>query len=217
MSKLKERLTYANVMSTIAVFLALSGGIAIGAALKRNSVKSKHIAPEAVQGVDVSEASLSQVPSAANAASAANADTLDGIDSAAFQRRGAVAVCQESTEVRGIGADGNMLCDSGFGATLSLSNNGTITLGVTYPNDDDVIRVVGDGGPVTLSPTDAIADVNGSAGRVVVLIGTSDANTVAVPDNANTALAGPFTIGSGDTLTLVHQGTQWVEISRSDN
>ena len=40
MSKLRERLTYANVMATIAVFIALGGG-AYAITLKKNSVKSK--------------------------------------------------------------------------------------------------------------------------------------------------------------------------------
>jgi hypothetical protein len=54
---LQAHLTYANVMSTIAVFVAL--GLGTAWALERNSVESKHIAPDAVKGVDTKEASLS--------------------------------------------------------------------------------------------------------------------------------------------------------------
>ena len=53
MSKLQSRLTYANVMSTIAVFLAISGGIAW--ALGRNEVKSRNIAPGQVKPSDTSD------------------------------------------------------------------------------------------------------------------------------------------------------------------
>lgn len=53
MRKLQSRLTYANVMSTIAVFLALSGGIAL--ALGRNDVKSRNIAPGQVKLSDTSD------------------------------------------------------------------------------------------------------------------------------------------------------------------
>ncbi|HSI79586.1 MAG TPA: hypothetical protein VK919_02935 [Solirubrobacterales bacterium] len=46
---IRPRVTYANVISTLALFLALSAG---AYALSRNSVKSKHIAPGAVKLAD---------------------------------------------------------------------------------------------------------------------------------------------------------------------
>jgi hypothetical protein len=99
----RKRLTYANVMSTIAVFLVVAGGAtALAAVLTKNSVKSRHIAPRAVKtsdlgrnaatGAKVREGSLAQVPSAAQAnaaataANAANAGLLDNIDSLGFAR-----------------------------------------------------------------------------------------------------------------------------------
>lgn len=72
--RLRSRLTYANVMATIAVFLALGGG-AYAVALKRNSVGSKQIKPDAVKGVDANESTFGKVP---------DADTLDGLDSSAL-------------------------------------------------------------------------------------------------------------------------------------
>lgn len=75
MRGLRERLTYANVIATLALFLALGAGGAfaldkIGSKrIKRNAVKSKHIAPDAAGGGDVLESSLGIVP---------NADRLDG-------------------------------------------------------------------------------------------------------------------------------------------
>ena len=97
--RLRRRLTYANVMSTIAVFAVLAGGGAYAASkigsqeIKKNAVRAKHIkagnvkasdiataavdsakvADESLTGADVAEATLGQVPSAANAASAASA------------------------------------------------------------------------------------------------------------------------------------------------
>lgn len=55
MARLRAQLTYANVMATIAVFVALGGG---AYAISRNSVESKHIAPNAAKGSDVKESSL---------------------------------------------------------------------------------------------------------------------------------------------------------------
>ncbi len=50
MNQIRKRLTFANVMSTIAVFLVLSGGAAIAAkhALKKNSVGTKQLKANAV-------------------------------------------------------------------------------------------------------------------------------------------------------------------------
>jgi hypothetical protein len=46
MQGIRERLTYANVMATLAVFIALGGG---AYALSRGEVKSRNIAPDAVK------------------------------------------------------------------------------------------------------------------------------------------------------------------------
>ena len=101
MSKVTERLTFANVMSVVAVFIAIGGG-AYAAGLAKNSVKSKQIAANAVKkpelarnavitekianaavttdkladgsvnGAKVDEASLGQVPLALVASKATN-------------------------------------------------------------------------------------------------------------------------------------------------
>lgn len=74
MSRLRRRLTFANVVSVIALFVALGGGAYAAVKLKTNQVKSKHIAPNAVQGVDANESSFGPVPRANQADNAANAD-----------------------------------------------------------------------------------------------------------------------------------------------
>src|SRR4051812_4191805 len=77
MRRFRRSVTYANVMSTIAVFMAL-GGIGWAAAtlppnsvgtpqLKPNAVTSPKIKNNQVTGGDVKEATLAQVPKAANA------------------------------------------------------------------------------------------------------------------------------------------------------
>lgn len=55
-TKVRSHLTYANVAATLALFLALTGGIAW--ALERDTVRSKHIVDEQVKGADVDEGSL---------------------------------------------------------------------------------------------------------------------------------------------------------------
>ncbi len=106
MGKLRQHLTYANVVATIAMFLALGG--AAYAALGKNTVGSRQVKPNSLKGVDIRESSLGKVPKAANADNAANAanaqtaanatnagnaqtaanannaDSLDNLDSPAF-------------------------------------------------------------------------------------------------------------------------------------
>jgi hypothetical protein len=50
---IRSRLTYANVMATIAVFIALGGGAYAAFSLPRNSVKSKHIVNHQVKAKDL--------------------------------------------------------------------------------------------------------------------------------------------------------------------
>lgn len=93
MKQIRKRLTYANVMSSIAVFLILGGATAfaatkIGASqLKANSVLTGKIKKEAVTtskikngavtGAKVNLASLGKVPSAASADNATHANSAD--------------------------------------------------------------------------------------------------------------------------------------------
>ena len=53
---MRGKLTYSNVMSTIAVFLALAGGsFAVAAALENNSVKSKHVKDNQLKSEDLKD------------------------------------------------------------------------------------------------------------------------------------------------------------------
>jgi hypothetical protein len=87
--QIRKRLTYANVMSSIAVFLILGGATAIAAKkigtkqlkagavttgkIKKNAVTTPKIKNNAVTGAKANEGTFGQVPSAANA------DTVGGL------------------------------------------------------------------------------------------------------------------------------------------
>jgi hypothetical protein len=58
MSKLRSSLSYANVMATIAVFLALGGGAYAALKLPKNSVGSKQLKKNAVNSAKVKNGSL---------------------------------------------------------------------------------------------------------------------------------------------------------------
>jgi hypothetical protein len=65
--RVRKRLTYANVMATTAVIIALTGGAYVAYALERNSVESRHIKDHEVRTRDL-----------ARGATIANARAVDG-------------------------------------------------------------------------------------------------------------------------------------------
>jgi hypothetical protein len=96
--QIRKRLTYANVMSSIAVFLLLGGATAFAASkigsnqiksnaittgkIKKEAITTTKIKKDAVTGAKVKESSLGQVPSALNATNstnAGNANTVGGM------------------------------------------------------------------------------------------------------------------------------------------
>ncbi len=109
LKKVRHRLTYANVMATVAVFIALGGGAYAASQLKKNSVGSKQIKKNAVTGAkvknnsltgsDVAESTLGRVPAAASAEPAAFAHvSSDGVlDQARSKNVGSVALTGTST------------------------------------------------------------------------------------------------------------------------
>ena len=72
LDKLRRRLTYANVMSTLAVFIALGGSsyaawTISGGDLKNRSIAGKKLKRNTLTGKQVRESRLSRVPRARNA------------------------------------------------------------------------------------------------------------------------------------------------------
>jgi|GEM_PF-2651264 len=68
MKQLRSAFTYSNVVATIALFLAISGGVVYAAStLGRNSVKSKNIAAHAVKSRNIAKSAVKNGSLAANA------------------------------------------------------------------------------------------------------------------------------------------------------
>jgi hypothetical protein len=87
LSRIRSRITYANVVATLALFLVLSGGTAVALQgsntvfsddIVDNQVNSADVRNDSLTGGDVKESGLGRVPQAGNA------DTLDGQDSTHF-------------------------------------------------------------------------------------------------------------------------------------
>jgi hypothetical protein len=91
LKQIRKRLTYANVMSSLVVFLILGGGAAFAATkLGKNSVGTKQIKNQAVTaakikkqtitGTQVNLAKLGTVPSATSATTASTANALSPLE-----------------------------------------------------------------------------------------------------------------------------------------
>jgi len=146
MGKLRQHLNYANVVATIAVFLALGG--AAYAAIGKNTIGSRQVKPNSLKGVDIRESSLGKVPkaanadnaqtaanatnagnaqTAANATNATNAGSLDNLDSPAF---GAGILLGHMTGLTTT-ADTN---DSGAASGLSNATGSDTPIAMWTPN-----------------------------------------------------------------------------------
>jgi hypothetical protein len=121
-----------------------------------------------------------------------------------------------------IESDGTIYGNIGVSGTMVLMPPAS-TLSVVAgtgvaPLTNSMLRVVGSGGAVDVSANPQIAV--GHDGQELVIIGTSNTNTVKFNSNNGLSLAGgvPFTLGQGAVLRLIYDGSVglWREISRSD-
>lgn len=95
-----------------------------------------------------------------------------------------------------------------IGKTQTLSASSTVTIkGVLLP-------IVSSGGLITLTSDPQIA--NGVSGQLIILKGTSDTDRVAFQDGNGLQLSATATLSNNDTLTLIYDETDWIEIARSN-
>lgn len=133
MRQIRSRFTYANVMSTIAVVLALGGATAVAAGgLARNSVGTQQLKKNAVTGVKVKDGSLSGadvnvsrlgvVPSASTATTAQKAAVAERAGSAERADVASTAAGLLPPEApRLVGAPGEPPFEAGWQAVPNLT------------------------------------------------------------------------------------------------
>ncbi len=100
-----------------------------------------------------------------------------------------------------------------------FSQSGTYTVpdaASTLPSNMSFLKLAGTG---ALDMTSAPQIAAGVEGQQLIILGTSDTNTVKLHNDANLVLFGgaSFTLGNNDVLRLVYSGTAWYEMGRSDN
>jgi len=100
----------------------------------------------------------------------------------------------------------------------------SLSAGTTMTVTNRIMRVVGNGGAVTLTSTPHLTDA--SDGVCTKIQGTDDTNTVTLQDESNLANSGmqlsggaDFTLGQGDILEVCYDSgdDNWYEVSRSNN
>lgn len=189
MKRLRPKLSYANVVSTICLFVLLGGGAYAASKLPRNSVGTKQLKKNAVKGPKVADRSLTAVDIRGpvdRAERAVQADRASSADHAASADRAASAA---------------LLGGSPPAAFLPSANVARASSAVTIGGggrDDPLLAI----GPLTL---EANCENSGLAVYVRILASTSSANGRAVWGSSGTS-AGRIAL-SGKPQTTVEEST----------
>lgn len=147
-------------------------------------------------------------------------ELLDGTASRFAVRRNGAATLGGDLTVEGTGTSGFAGSVSiGDVLTLAQESRTSLAAGATLAADASHQLVAGGSGPVTLSGAAAVA--NGTtAGQILLLVGSSDANGVTISHGANVLLSGGAasrTLGLNDTLLLLWNGADWIELSWAEH
>jgi hypothetical protein len=124
MQGIRTRLTYANVIATLALFLALSGGVVYAAGtLGKNAVKSKNIAANAVKSRNLAKNAVKNKNLAKDAVTSAKvkAGTLTRADLAANTLSGLQVADVQAASIPNLGVEGTR------GTAIPLTGTATFT------------------------------------------------------------------------------------------
>jgi hypothetical protein len=97
------------------------------------------------------------------------------------------------------------------------ADNQTVIAGDTITAGALKVRLTA-AGAITMTSDPQIE--NGTSNQILILVGTSNTNTVEIVDGQGCRLAGNCTLGVSDTLTLMYDSggsNDWTEIARSNN
>lgn len=212
MKQLRKRLTYANVVSSIALFLVLGGGAAVAAnqlaknsvgskqlkrnavtaaKIKKNAVTRAKIRNGAVTGAKVNEATLGTVPGATrattadNATSAGNANTVGGHS---VNKVFAKISKNSSTTLGTFGV---------FKITAECDSTGDVTIIADPQTEDTDYTVFGNG-----SSSSYFAREQGAEDNSEVISGGNDRGTLTFAGAQTGGAVVTGTLGWDDTQTF---------------
>jgi hypothetical protein len=178
---LRRHLSYANVMATVAVFIALGGSSyaalkITGADVRNGSLSNRDLKRNTLDGTRIEEARLSKVPRARNA------DRLNGVSAARLLVRcpsGTVPVSDVCVET---GARGPAPYSSA--AVVCEGVERSATPGRRLPSHDELMTAIGEPG-VNLAPGGELTRnvYPTTDGRVDVLYVTDAGGSVAITPN----------------------------------
>jgi hypothetical protein len=178
---LRRRLTYANVMATAAVFIALGGsayaGLTItGSDVRNGSLTHRDLKKNTLGGSRIKESRLGKVPRARNA------DTLNGLSAARLLMRcpdGTVPVSDVCVETITRGP-----LPYGLAAIACEGVDRDTTPGRRLPSHDELFTAIGEPGVILAAGGELTRNVlPASEGRVDVLFVTDAGGSVGITPN----------------------------------
>jgi hypothetical protein len=178
---LRRRLTYANVMATAAVFIALGGSsyaalTITGADVRNGSLSYRELKKNTLGGSRVKESRLGKVPRAGNA------DRLNGLTAARLLMRcpeGTVPVSDVCVETNARGP-----APYSSAAVVCEGVDRDATPGRRLPSHDELMTAIGEPGVTLTAGGELTRNVYPvSAGQVDVLYVTDAGGSVAVTSN----------------------------------
>jgi hypothetical protein len=179
---IRQRLTYANVVATLALFVALGGSsyaalTITGRDVRNGSLTYRDLRKNTLGGSRIKESQLSRVPRAKNA------DRLNGITAG----RLLVGCPKDTVPVSDVCVETTIRGPAPYGtaAVVCEDVNSTATPGRRLPNHDELTTALGEPG-ISLAPGGELTrEVYPSSipGRVDVLYITTDVGNVALTPN----------------------------------
>jgi hypothetical protein len=142
LKQVRKRLTYANVMSSIAVFLVIGGGSAFAASqLGKNSVGSKQLKKNAVTAAKIKKNAVTGAK--IQTAAVTGAQVKDGSLAGADINVGTLGTVPSAVAASTLAGQTPFLIRLGFGQTQTIATNGAVSLVAECIQDGiDEVRIV---------------------------------------------------------------------------
>lgn len=182
MDRFRPRLTYANVVSTLCLFIVLGGGAwaagtrlgkeSVGTAqLKKNAVTGAKVRNGSLTGADIKASTLGEVPKATSAETAGTATSAKSADTAGHAATAGSADHATSADSATKAGDATTLDGESSSAFLPADRVARVAYEAHWETDGPEARTILTAGPFTLSASCFDSELGGTH-TVVRLFGT---------------------------------------------